>query len=73
MVEFKSIKELKDKVYPVLSIKKKYFSKLGYAVTEDMIFDYLSEKKWKKSSDLRFFQIINDIIRLDGDDLIEKK
>mgnify|MGYP003290308950 CR=1 FL=1 len=73
MVEFKSIKELKNKVYPVLSIKKKYFSKLGYVVTEDMIFDYLSENKWKKSSDLRFFQIINDIIRLDGDDLIEKK
>lgn len=73
MVEFNSLNELKKKVYPVLSIKKKYFSKIGYSVTEDEIFMFLTKNKWKKSKDLRFFQIINDIIRLDGDDLIEKK
>jgi len=73
MVEFNSLSELKKKVFPVLSIKRKYFLKLGYSVTEDEIFEILTENKWKKSKDLRFFKIINDIIRLDGDDLIEKK
>lgn len=73
MIEFNSLSDLKNKVYPVLTIKKSYFSRIGYSVTENEIFDYLSENKWKRSKDLRFFQIINDIIRLDGDDLIEKK
>ena len=73
MVEFNTLDNLKKKVYPVLSIKKSYFSKIGYSVTEEEIFQFLTENKWKKSKDLRFFQIINDIIRLDGDDIIEKK
>lgn len=73
MIEFNTLNDLKNKVYPVLSIKKSYFSKIGYSITEEEIFRVLTENKWKKSKDLRFFQIINDIIRLDGDDIIEKK
>lgn len=73
MVEFSSLEELRNKVNPVLTIKKNDFFNKGIYVNEDIIFNTLTENKWKKSNDLRFFQIINDIIRLDGDDLIEKK
>lgn len=73
MVEFSSLEELRNKINPVLIIKKNEFFNNGIYVNEDIIFNFLTENKWKKSNDLRFFQIISDIIRLDGDDIIEKE
>jgi len=61
MQEFKTIDELKKKVEPLLIRKAKELN-----VDKDTIFNSLSASKWKKAKDLHFYQIVNDIIKLDG-------
>lgn len=64
MQEFKTINELKIKLEPLLIKKAKELN-----VDKDSIFNFLSVNKWKNSKDLRFFEIVDDIIKLDGGDL----
>lgn len=72
MIDFKTKEELRDKLNPLLSSKTKELKKRKINISNDQLFDYLSKNKWSKTNDLRFFEIVDDIIKIDGDDFIEK-
>ena len=67
-MNFNNLSELKDRVMPALSLKEDYFQKLGYNITSDDIWNYLS-KKWKKTNNLSLNEIVNDILKININDV----
>ena len=67
--DFKSIDELFDRVEPALKIKVEEGKALGYQITENDIWKYLVETRWKKAHNLTLSDIVNDILNLDLNDL----
>ena len=61
-IEFKSIKELYNRVLPALRVKKRLLLKKGINVKENEIFEYLAKEKWSKSINLALNEIVSDII-----------
>lgn len=74
MVEekFDSITELYRRVLPALKSKKKELvsSKITF-VTEKNIWDYLRETKWCNETKLTLFDIVNDILCVETDQLLD--
>lgn len=74
MVEekFGSITELYRRVLPALKSKKKELvsSKITF-VTEKNIWDYLRETKWCNETKLTLFDIVNDILYVETDQLLD--
>lgn len=64
--EFKSLKELYEKVRPALITKVNDLKRLNinYIRPAD-VWNCLKENKWKKSSNLSLSELINDILELD--------
>lgn len=67
MIEFKNLQELKERITPALTTKKK---EINSYVTEEDIWNYL-KKQWKKSTNLTLYDIINDIIKLKKEEIEE--
>lgn len=67
MIEFNNLLELKERITPALTTKVK---EINSYVTEDDIWNYL-KIKWKKSTNLTLYDIINDIINLKKQDIEE--
>lgn len=65
-MEFKSIKELYERVYPALFIKKRELKKMGIIVTEDEIWTYLSINIYKSKKNLTLADIVDEILKLDS-------
>lgn len=66
-IEFKSVKELYDRVKPALYSKVKELRGLGYKhIYEEDIWNYLVQESWKKKQDLQLCDLINDILYLDN-------
>ena len=67
-IEFNSIKELYERLLPALNTKiaelKRY--DLDYIKKED-IWNYLKMTKWEKATDLKLYQMVDDILNLDND------
>ena len=63
--EFKSIGELFDRIKPALKIKVKEGISLGYQITENDIWEYLINSKWKKANNLMLSDVVDDILNLD--------
>ena len=67
-IEFNSIKELYERLLPALNTKiaelKRY--DLDYIKKED-IWNYLKVTKWEKATDLKLYQMVDDILNLDND------
>jgi hypothetical protein len=67
-IEFNSIKELYERLLPALNTKiaelKRY--DLDYIKKED-IWNYLKVSKWEKATDLKLYQMVDDILNLDND------
>lgn len=62
-IEFKSIKELYNRVKPALYSKVKELRGLGYKnIHEEDIWNYLVESNWKKKHDLQLCDLISDIL-----------
>ena len=62
-IEFKSAKELYDRVLPALYSKVKELRGLGYKnIHEEDIWNYLVESNWKKKHDLQLCDLISDIL-----------
>ena len=56
--EFKSLKELYDRITPALRSKVSEFKKIGYKeIKESDIWNYLTDKKWQKSTELTLSEI----------------
>ncbi len=69
---FKSLKELYDRVTPALKSKVKEL-KLHHIpfVTEKEIWECLKSRKWKEESDLTLYDIVNDILFLEEKEIME--
>lgn len=67
-IEFNSIKELYERLLPALNTKiaelKRY--DLDYIKKED-IWNYLKVAKWEKATDLKLYEMVDDILNLDND------
>lgn len=70
-IEFKSLTELKKRVTPALYTKLKELKSQNYKyVTIDDIWNFLI-KDWKKGKNLTLYDIINDILNLNNEDIEE--
>ena len=66
-IEFKSAKELYERVVPALRTKKRILSKKGIKVSEEDIFEYLVKEKWSKAVNLTLSDIVSDIINVEDE------
>ena len=66
-IEFKSAKELYERVVPALRTKRRLLSKIGIKVSEEDIFKYLVKEKWSKGINLTLSDIVSDIINVKED------
>lgn len=66
-IEFKSAKELYDRVLPALYSKVKELRNLGFKyVTEKDIWNYLVNSTWKTKRNLQLHNLISDILYADN-------
>ncbi len=62
-LEFQSLEELYTRIFPALRTKKREIRRMGYSfITEEDIWNYLKEEKWKKSENLSLSDMVNDIL-----------
>ena len=65
-MEFTSQQELYRKIQPVFNVKKRLIQNSEYKdITNQDIWQYLIETKWKSAQNLTISDIVNDIITLD--------
>ena len=76
-IEFNSLEELYNRIKPALSAKKEELRRNGFDyIKEDDVWNYLKEVKWKGSSNLKLYQMGNDVLNTDNrviDDYLKKK
>ena len=69
-MEFTSQKQLYNKLLPVFKVKNRLIKYSKYQhITNENIWYYLIETKWKKAHNLQISEIINDIITLDLEEI----
>ena len=71
-IEFNSIKELYDRVTPALNTKVIELKRndLDY-IKKDDIWNYLKITKWSKANNLLLYQMVDDILNLDNNEIDE--
>ena len=71
-IEFNSVKELYDRLKPALTTKVTELKRndLDYIKIED-IWNYLKDSKWSKANNLLLYQMVNDILNLDNNEIDE--
>ncbi len=68
--EFKTLRELYDRIRPALISKCSEFKKEGYSnIKEAEIWNCLTDKKWQKSNELTLSEMVNDIFELKIDEI----
>ena len=68
--EFKSLRELYDRIKPALRCKCNEFKKMGYKnIKESDIWNYITDKKWKESIGLSISEMVNDIFDVKYEDV----
>lgn len=71
-IEFKSVKELYERVKPALYSKVKELTNLGYKyISEKDVWSYLVNNEWKEKKDLQLNDLISDILYCDNNKLNE--
>lgn len=69
-IEFSSKEELYKRVKPALRTKKNELIKLGTKnIREVDIWNFLIKTKWKNGSNLCLFDIVNDIMQVDKEEI----
>ena len=70
--EFQSVEELYQRVLPALRTKVHKLTSRGISfVVEEDIWNLLMEK-WKKGRGLTLYDIVDDILKLDENEIIDK-
>ncbi len=70
-IEFENLLQLKKRVTPALYTKLKELKNKNYKyVTIEDIWDFLI-KNWKKGKNLTLYDIVNDILNLNNEDIEE--
>ena len=71
-IEFDNLEELKNRITPALKTKLKELKNNNYnLITIEDIWNYLIKYKWKTSKDLTLYDIINDILKIENEDIEE--
>ncbi len=71
-IEFKNLNELKKRITPALNTKLKELKSQNYNMIEiEDIWKYLINKKWKKANNLTLYDIINDILNTENEEIEE--
>jgi len=71
-IEFDNLEELKKRITPALKTKLKELKNNNYnLITIEDIWNYLIKYKWKTSKNLTLYDIINDILKINNDDIEE--
>jgi len=69
-MEFKSLKELYDRIHPALVSKRSELKRIGYYyIKEADIWNYLTGKKWVSGKDLTLSEMVNDIFNVDPNEV----
>lgn len=70
-ITFQSVEELYQRIKPALSAKRAEMKRNGFIyATEEDIWNYLKEEKWKNSKNLSLYEMTCDIFNIE-DTLIE--
>ena len=71
-IEFNSVKELYERLKPALTTKVTELKRndLDYIKIED-IWNYLKDSKWSKANNLLLYQMVDDILNLDNNEIDE--
>jgi len=73
-MEFTSLGQLYKKLIPVFNVKKRLINNSKYKhITNEDIWLYLTENKWKRANNLTFAEIVNDIITIDLEEVNKKQ
>ena len=76
-IEFQNIKQLYNRLLPALRTKKTEMIRYGINyVSEEDIWNYLKEIKWKKANNLSLYDMVNDVLNTDNsyiEDYLKKK
>ena len=69
-MEFGSLQQLYKKLIPAFNVKKRLILNSKYKeITNENIWVYLTETKWKTANNLSLPEMINDIITVDLEDI----
>lgn len=69
-IEFNSIEELYKRVKPALTSKVREFRRNGIVfIKEEDIWNYLIEFKWKIGKGLELYNIVDDILNIDNNEI----
>ncbi|MBQ2946867.1 MAG: hypothetical protein IJE04_03340 [Bacilli bacterium] len=71
-IEFNSVKELYERLKPALTTKVTELKRneLDYIKTED-VWNYLKDSKWSKANNLLLYQMVDDILNLNNNEIDE--
>lgn len=76
-IEFNSLEELYNRLRPALNVKLTDLKNNGYGYLKiEDIWNFLKEKKWRKSHDLSLNDMVSDILNCDNeliDDYFKEK
>lgn len=76
-IEFRSLEELYARLKPALRTKRMELRRTGYTyITEEDIWNYLKDKKWKSARDLELHDMVDDVLNCDAlyvDDYLKGK
>lgn len=64
-MEYTSQKELYLALLPVFNVKKRLLNISKYNITNEDIWKYLVNNKWKNSYNLTISEVVNDIITIE--------
>ena len=68
---FKTLKELYDRLAPALKSKVKELKAKGYSfLTEKDLWDYLKNNKWNTETDLTLYDLVSEIFYIEETDLV---
>ncbi len=70
-MDFNNIDELKKRIEPALKSKSHEFRKEGYNITEEDIWQYLSQNVFRNSHNLTLYDIVKEIMHIDKEKLIK--
>lgn len=68
-MDFQNTEEIKERVMPALKLREDRLKKEGFNITSDDIWLYLKKNKWCKDTNLTLNEIVNDILKLDLEEL----
>lgn len=69
-MEFTSLAQLYRKLLPAFKVKKRLILNSRYKhITNENIWTYLTETKWKEANNLSLPEMINDIITVDLEEI----